>query len=615
MSLSPDLLDETVARLATPLEPKRFRLIQRLHVARALAELLHEKLLRAEAIPLEDGSFRLRLVADEPSVVWTCRAHHRRLDFWHIEPDSIKREAFGRLTHVDEATSLLLDFRRTIGIEPFTLARFLEETAQTLYAEACIRDRGRPTALALAHADHQTIERSMEGHPWIIANKGRLGFDALAQQDLTPEAGQAQRLVWLAAHREVASYYAVAGLDHDTLFAHELGDEYERLRTRLADRGLPPSEYLFVPVNAWQYTNKIVVNFADEIAAHRLVPLGASAATYRPQQSIRTFQHASRPDRSFIKTTLSILNTGQIRGLSAEKLRQAPRVTEWLRARLGDDPTLKQLGTVLLGEIATLVYPHPAFARIPDAPYQFREYLGALFRESPVPYLRPGETLATMASLLYVDDTGQALIAELATRAAVTLHVWLERYLRAYLWPLLHCFFRHETFFVAHGENTLLVLDEGLPTRVVFKDLVEEIQVSRRVRATLPTELREFLYDIDDALVPLFILTDVLDGFFRYLANVLQTHCGFAEDDFWRLVAHAILHYQQEHPELRDAFARYDLFVPEFPRFCLNKYRLVLFGYAESASNVLDLNPRFDGTLANPLAPFAPRSAASKTTP
>ena len=51
------------------------------------------------------------------------------------------------------------------------------------------------------------------------------------------------------------------------------------------------------------------------------------------------------------------------------------------------------------------------------------------------------------------------------------------------------------------------------------------------------------------------------------------------------------------------------LFVPTFPRFCLNKYRLVLFGYADVADNVLDLDPKFDGVLENPIAPFAPKGA------
>jgi siderophore synthetase component len=262
----------------------------------------------------------------------------------------------------------------------------------------------------------------------------------------------------------------------------------------------------------------------------------------------------------------------------------------------------RALGTELLGEVATVSVAHPSFTRMDGAPYQYRELLGALFRESAAPRLRPGESLATMASLLYVDDDGRQLVAELADRAGVSLAAWLAAYLAAYLTPLLHCFYRHELYFVAHGENTMLVLREGLPTRVVLKDLVEEIQMSRRTRAGLPPALAPLFYDIDDALVPLFVLTDVFDGFFRYLADVLATHAGFGEDDFWGLVGSTIRDYQAAHPELGAAFARHDLFVPEFPRFCLNKYRLVLFGYADTSANVLDTEPKFDGTLPNPIA-------------
>src|SRR5690606_35194891 len=103
----------------------------------------------------------------------------------------------------------------------------------------------------------------------------------------------------------------------------------------------------------------------------------------------------------------------------------------------------------------------------------------------------------------------EALVAALARRAGLSLAAWLGRYLEAYLRPLLHCFYRHETFFVAHGENTILVLEDGAPVRVVFKDLVEEVQVSPRVRAGMPDELRALVYELPEELVPLHILTDV----------------------------------------------------------------------------------------------------------
>jgi siderophore synthetase component len=155
------------------------------------------------------------------------------------------------------------------------------------------------------------------------------------------------------------------------------------------------------------------------------------------------------------------------------------------------------------------------------------------------------------------------------------------------------------------------VLRDGVPTRVILKDLVEEVQVSRRHWHELPAELRGLLYDLDEQLIPLFILTDVFDGFFRYLSDVLATHCGLPEARFWRLVAGVVQDYQDEHPELAARFERYDLFCDEFPRYTLNKYRLVYHGYAEVALNVHDLSPRFAGTLRNPLSAYRPAGAAA----
>ena len=74
----------------------------------------------------------------------------------------------------------------------------------------------------------------------------------------------------------------------------------------------------------------------------------------------------------------------------------------------------------------------------------------------------------------------------------------------------------------------------------------------------MPEGFRGLLYDIADELIPLFFLTDIVDGFFRYLADVLVTCLGVAEDDFWRAVARTVLAYQEAHPELAPKFAKWD---------------------------------------------------------
>src|SRR6185312_11969156 len=166
-------------------------------------------------------------------IAYLCAATRRSLDFWHIDPMGVERVDHGRIEAADDVATLFVDLRRTIGIAPFTLARFLEETAQTLYADAWTRWRGRPRARELAASEHPEIERAMEGHPWIIANKGRLGFDAAELQAMTPESGAVMRLVWLGARKDRVHFAGVPGLDAETLYRAELGDEVDELRAEL----------------------------------------------------------------------------------------------------------------------------------------------------------------------------------------------------------------------------------------------------------------------------------------------------------------------------------------------------------------------------------------------
>ena len=443
----------------------------------------------------------------------------------------------------------------------------------------------------------------MEGHPWVLVNKGRLGFSATDTIQFAPEHARPQQLYWLAARDDRAAFHALPGIEHDRFLGEQLGPEtMATFRARLSARGLAPASYRLIPVSAWQWDHKIAIQMAGDLASRRLVFLGAGGDLYRAQQSIRTYQHAADPRRCFVKTALSILNTFQIRGLDPKKLRLAPAMTTWLRERLRGDAELERAGLVVLGEVAAVTYHHPHFTQLSRGPYQFREMLGALWRESAAPHLAPRERLMSMAALLYVDDAGEPLIVALARRAGISLAAWLERYLTAYLRPLLHCFYHHETFFVAHGENTILVLEDGAPVRVVFKDLVEEVQVSPRVRAGMPDELRGLVYELNDELVPLHVLVDVFDAFFRYLGDVLATYTEVTEAAFWGMVARTIRTYQADHPELAESFARIDLFRAEFPCYPLNKYRLVIHGYGEAADNVHDLTPRFAGQLPNPIA-------------
>jgi len=120
--------------------------------------------------------------------------------------------------------------------------------------------------------------------------------------------------------------------------------------------------------------------------------------------------------------------------------------------------------------------------------------------------------------------------------------------------------------------------------------------------------------DFPEDLKTLAVFIDIFDGFFRYMNEILVEHGVCGEQDFWRAVADNIRHYQDEHPQLREKFARYDLFAPTFRQSCLNRLQM---GNNTQMINLSDpaANLKIIGTLDNPLAPFGPNAAAAAAQP
>jgi siderophore synthetase component len=226
--------------------------------------------------------------------------------------------------------------------------------------------------------------------------------------------------------------------------------------------------------------------------------------------------------------------------------------------------------------------------------------LSALWRESPVPTLEPGERLATMASLLHVDRHGASLAAALVRESGLEPAVWLRAYLDAYLIPLLHSFYAYELVFMPHGENLILVLRDAVPTRVIMKDIAEEIAVLDP-STPIPAEAERVRAEVPDDEKLLSIFTDVFDCIFRFLSPLLDREGLLTPTEFWSVVAASVRDYQAAAPELAEAFAKYDIFAPSFALSCLNRLQL------RNNQQMVDLTDvagslQFVGTLDNPLA-------------
>jgi siderophore synthetase component len=613
----------TAGNAAAHLTPERWAAANRHLVRKALAEFSHERILTPERTGTGESAGsgagrgaranQYRVLSDDASAEYRFSARVLHLDHWSVDAESITCSRNGEAAPLD-ALRFITEFHEALGVRQEILPVYLEEISSTLSSHAYKQWMGQPPSAELAAGvtrgadvatDFQAIERSMtEGHPCFVANNGRLGFGISDYRAFAPETAASVQLEWIAVHRSRAVFTSREGLEYAAHLDAELGaGTLAYFDSELGALGLDPARYFLMPVHPWQWENKLTVTFAAEIAQRHIVHLGIGADSYQPQQSIRTFFNTAAPEKAYVKTAMSVLNMGFMRGLSPQYMKATPAINDWLQELIASDETLQGSGLAMIREVAAIGYHNSYYEAASAKGSPYRKMLSALWRESPLPLLEDGQQLATMASLLHVDAAGRPMVSALIEQSGLQAGEWLRRYFEVYLVPLVHCLYRYELAFMPHGENVILVLENGVPVRAVMKDIAEEIVVMGH-RLDLPEAVSRIKADIPEGEKVLAIFTDVFDCIFRFLGALLEEDGVIGGDEFWRITAAVIHGYQAEHPELADQFARHDLFAADFQFSCLNRLQL------RNNQQMLDLSDpsgglQMAGRLKNPLAKFA----------
>ena len=594
-------------------------------LAKTIGEFAYEELLEPLAVPEEHGWYRLKVSAAAPDAAlaapvadtmygpavrkpegaeteYAFRARRGAYGSWFVEPGSVRRGAHQAV----DPLVFLADAQGTLGLAGDTAGHLVREFAATLAADVRIASRATATAAELADLGYAELEGHQTGHPWIAFNKGRVGFSASDTERYAPESREQGRLAWIAVRDDLADYRAVPGLTARRLYTEELSPaERVRFGAELIRRGCNPARYWWLPVHPWQWDEMIQTLYGAELADARMVYLGEGDDTYLPQQSIRTFSNMDHPERRHVKLPLSILNTMVWRGLPTERTIAAPAVTGWLKEIAAADPYLTgECRVILLGEIASVTVRHDVLDRMPRIPYQYRELLGAIWREPLPAALEPGERARTLAALLSVGADGKPLVAELVERSGLAPEEWLACLLHAILPPLLHFLYAYGTAFSPHGENAVVVFgaDEA-PVRLAVKDFVDDVNIADAdlpELADLPADAAAVLLREKPDYLCQFLHGALFIGHFRYLADLMEQRLGLPADRFWDRVRTEIAAYQAGFPERADRYELFNLATAHIDRLCLNRNRLLLDGYRDRATRP---HVEAHGTIPNPLAP------------
>lgn len=563
----------------------------------AIAEFLYEEIIDVES--LGNGLYQLQL-ADR---TYQFNGYRYLLGHWNIQSGSVRD--LTQLNH--QAAWNLHEFivaaAQATQVKPFTQAYLIKEMNNTWLAEAHLFDEKRLNSEAILTESHHRIEGMLRGHPWLIMSKGRMGFGYDDYLNAAPELSPEVKVLWLAVHRDLVNYRFSSNWSAAELYQHEFdAKELQHFAQKLSEKGLSVEDYYLIPVHAWQWHQWLVATYANEIVDQKIVELDISSDSFVPMQSIRTLCNISNPKRHYIKLPVSIFNTAVYRGLPSKRNLAAPAVTGWLKSILANDSDLQASGVVFLGEVATLTIHQPCFDRIDGVPYQFKELFGCLWRESIDPYISSDQQVLSQAALLHRDLSGRSVLQTLIEASQLKPLDWLAQFAKVCLTPLLICLYRYGLAFSPHGENTMLVHENGVPKALVLKDFIDDVNLVDEdfpELNALPEEgnilLRHSALELSH-----FIFTGLFMVHYRYICNVfLEDFSEYSELDFWQTIQNSILDLHQSHPELSERIEKFAMLRPEFEKICLNRVRLFTTSYNDEAERPV---PVFLDPIPNPVS-------------
>ena len=566
----------------------------------AIAEFLYEEIIEVKA--LSAGRYRLDLGNRQ----YEFQGNQYLLGHWNIQEASVRD-----VTHSQENDQPAWNLHEFIvamsdssNVKPFTKAYLIKEMNNTWLAEAHLFNETRLPSIAVLTEPHYKVEGMLRGHPWLIMSKGRMGFGYDDYLSAAPELSPEVKVLWLAVHRDLAEYRSTEDWSACGLYQHEFdANELQQFINILQEKNLDPQNYFLIPVHAWQWHQWLVPTYANEIVDQKIIELNISQDSYVPMQSIRTLCNTSNLQRHYIKLPVSIFNTAVYRGLPSKRNLAAPAVTAWLKRIHQQDQDLQNTGVIFLGEVATLTIHQPCFDRIDGAPYQFKELFGCLWRESVDRYVDPSHQVLSQAALLHRDISGQSILSVLIQASGLSPLDWLAQFAQVSMSPLLLCLYRYGLAFSPHGENTMLVHENGVPKAMVLKDFIDDINLVDEdfpELTQLPSEadllLRHEATDLSH-----FIFTGLFMVHYRYICNVfLQDYPEYSELDFWQTISNTIVEFNQKHPELAERADKFAMLRPSYTKICLNRVRLFTTSYNDEAERPV---PVFLDPIANPVSP------------
>lgn len=344
------------------------------------------------------------------------------------------------------------------------IKRVLESHHNTLQA---VESSPYQQQLFTGKLNFKTAEQGLLiGHSFHPAPKSREQFSLNDAKLYSPEFGGQFKLFWLSVEQSLLTHGSSADVDFNQRFAALIAHE-PRLVEAL--QSAQQQGHGLLPVHPWQWhvmaENPSIKGY---IATKQIQNLGQLGATWYPTSSTRSLYAPGLP--YMLKFSLSVKLTNSIRNLSLKEVIRGTRLND-----LFQQPQLsQQLGN---GRGFQLMQ-EPAYIGLKDLNDKIIDESLVAFRDNPL-MDNSAEEAVVLATLTQQNPYGgsslvAARIQHYATQQNLSVHqaasLWFDAYCHHAVVPLFHIQANFGVVFLAHQQNIVMQLEQGLPVGMYYRD-------------------------------------------------------------------------------------------------------------------------------------------------
>lgn len=417
-----------------------------------LEALLFERIERFSEHPRQDGSATFRFI--RPPYELTING---------------RRGAFDRIW-LELSTGVLT---KNNQVQPMTLAQIIacfqikDSLRQELEQTVALDESCPVPIVARTQMTYSALEQALiEGHPYHPCFKSRIGFSSADHWRYGPESGQRFRLRFVALPATTVHMTQMNGVMEQAFGQATL----ECLNALLIRATNDSADYQIVPVHPWQW-RCVGVDVLDSGG----IDLGESGPLFQATQSIRTVFQPGVPGAPHIKLPLDLIQTSARRTFDVPSIVAAPVLSDWLIRRA------EKLPVTLLREFASQV------VETKDGKLSGR--IGCLYRDNVLTNVTVEETVIPFTALALNEANGELFLDPWFKKYG--MEQWVKQFLTVYLQPVFRLVAEEGLALEAHAQNSLLVLKDGWPTRLILRDFHDSVEyVGKFVRH--PEEIPDF---------------------------------------------------------------------------------------------------------------------------